>query len=349
MESTIFQTIGGSINSAIATFVEPGAATLTTSLQTSTLAFVTLYIMVMGLGIIFGNITAPISKFAVQAMKIVVITSFVIAGSVYGPLIVGGFESLELLLASSLNGSDAAGIYVVIDNTLGQGMALAKTCLENAREGLIGFSIGWAVAAILIIVGTIAIVILGGASIIAAKLLLAILFALGPFFILMLMFPLTARFFDGWFSLAMNYTFVVVIISVVMSFAMVLFSALVSAADPAGGGEQSPLLVGAEVFIVSCVMVFIMRQSYGVAAGLAGGLSMAALTYAHILTPGRLARNVVDPVSSRRDMQSGLQTSARRHEHLLSGNTVVNPAYNQYMLNNIGRNWGKSKGGTVTR
>lgn len=348
MESSIFQTIGGSVSNAITAFITPGADTLSTALQTATLAFVTIYIMTMGFGIVLGNITTPISKFAVQALKIVVITSFVITTSVYGPLVIGGFESLEKLLASSINGADAASIYGVIDNTLGQGIALALTCFGNISEGFFGFSISWGVAGLLVLIGTVAIVVLGGASIIAAKLLLALLFALGPFFVLMLMFPLTAKYFDSWFSAVMNYTFVIVIISVIMSFSMVIFSTLVVAADPAGAGEQNPLLIGTEIFVTSFLMVFIMMQSYGMAASLAGGFSMSALTYAHVLTPSRTARNVIDPMTSRRDAQSGIQTTARRHEHLIAGNTQFNPVYRQSMRENVLKHWGKAKGGKVS-
>lgn len=349
MESVIFQTIGANIEGAITAFITPGAASLTTALQTATLAFVTIYIMTMGFGIVLGTITTPISKFAVQALKIVVITSFVISASVYGPLVVGGFESLGTLLASSINGAEATSIYGVIDNTLGQGINLAKVCFENVSEGWFGFSLSWALSGVFVLVGTAAIVLLGGGIIIAAKLILAILFALGPFFVLMLMFPLTAKFFDGWFSSAMNYTFITVLTSVVMSFGMVLYSAIIEGADPAGTGDQNPLLVGVEVFLVAFIIAFLLQQTYGLAASLAGGFSMSALTYAHLLTPGRVARNIVDPLTSRRDAQSGMQTTARRHEHLIAGNTVFNPAYKQYLRKNISKRWGRAKGGKVSK
>ncbi len=347
MEPTIFQYAGGTVTNAINAFVSPAAANLTTALQGVTLAMVTLYIMAMGWGIAMGQVQVPISKFAVQCLKIIFITSFVLVASNYGSLVVGGFEALETLLSTALNGSPAANIYQVIDNTLGRGMALAMDCLSNAKTWHIGYAAAWLIAGLLVIIGTVGIVLLGGAAIIAAKFMLAILFALGPFFIVMLMFPITARFFDGWFSQAMNYTFVVVTISVVMSFAMVGFESFVLAADPSGPGEQNPLVVGAEVLLLACIFGFIIQQVYGMAAGLAGGLSMAALTYVHMATPGRIARNAVDPMSSRRDMQSGMQTTARRHEHLLAGNTPINPAYNQSMRQNIGKNWGRAKGGKV--
>ena len=349
MEPTIFQYVGGTVTNAITAFVTPAALNLTTALQGLLLAGVTLYIMVMGWAICMGSVQAPVSKFIVQCLKIIIITAFVLAAGNYADYVVGGFAALETLLANSLNGAPAANIYEVIDGTLGKGMALAMVCVENAKTWHIGYAAAWLFAAAMVALGTIAIVLLGGASIIAAKFLLALLFAIGPFFIAMLIFPVTARFFDGWFTQTMNYTFVIVVISVVMSFAMVGFSSFVLAADPAGPGEQSPVLIGAEVFILAFVLGFIIMQSYGMAAALAGGLSMAALTFAHMATPGRLARGAVDPMSARRDMQSGMMTNARRHEHMIAGNTPVNPAYNQYMRQNMGKSWGKSKGGKVSQ
>lgn len=349
MEPTIFQYVGGTVTNTIAAFVTPAAATLTTALNTFLVAGVTLYIMIMGWGICMGSIQAPAGKLIVQGLKIIIITSFVLAADTYANLVVGGFEALESLLANSLNGTAAANIYQVIDGTLGKGMALAMTCLENAETWHIGYSVAWLFAAAMVALGTIAIALLGGASIIAAKFLLALIFAVGPFFIVMLMFPITARLFDGWFSQAMNYTFVIVVISVVMSFAMIGFESFVLAADPAGTGDQHPVLIGAEVFILACVMGFIIQQSYGMAASLAGGLSMAALTFAHVATPGRIARGAVDPMSARRDLQSGMMVNARRHEHMIAGNTPVNPAYNQFFRQNMGRNWGRSKGGNVSQ
>lgn len=349
MEPTIFQYVGGTVTNVVSVFLTPAAATLTTALQSLIVSGVTLYIMIMGWGICMGSIQAPISKIVVQCLKIIIITAFVLVADNYTGLVIGSFEALELTLATALNGSAAGNIYQVIDTTLGKGIDLALVCFENSKTWHIGFTLSWGIAGVSVLLGSVAIVLLGGASIIAAKFLLALVFAVGPFFIVMLMFPITARFFDGWFSLAMNYTFVIVAISTVMSFAMVGFESFVVAADPAGPGDQNPLLIGAEVFILSFIMVFIMYQTYGMAAGLAGGISMAALTAAHALRPAQAARGIVDPMTARRDMQSGMMVTARRHEHMIAGNTPVNPAYNQFFRQNMGRNWGLSKGGNVSQ
>ena len=51
--------------------------------------------------------------------------------------------------------------------------------------------------------------------------------------------------------------------------------------------------------------------------------------------------------TTRRDMQSGMMVTAGRTNHMIAGNTMWNPAYRQHVLQNMGKNWGPTKGGSV--
>ncbi|KAG1583219.1 hypothetical protein G6F46_015135 [Rhizopus delemar] len=57
--------------------------------------------------------------------------------------------------------------------------------------------------------------------------------------------------------------------------------------------------------------------------------------------------NVVNPKTTRRDMQSGMMVTAGRTNHVIAGNTMRNPAYRQHVLQNMGKNWGPATGGSV--
>jgi len=81
---------------------------------------------------------------------------------------------------------------------------------------------------------------------------------------------------------------------------------------------------------------------------------MAAMGIRHLISPvtgglsaAKTAGNIVNPVSTRRDLESGMMTSGTRFDHMVAGNTVFNPAYSQHVLQNAGKNWGKRKGGSV--
>lgn len=348
---TIFQFIGGTVTNATNAFVGPAAGNLIAGLQGLTLSLVTLYILMMGWAVIMGQVQEPIKKVLTQWFKIIVITAFVLTADTYAFWVVESFNALEQKLANAMNiGSpDATSLYAILDQTVGKGVELASLCLQNSDDAgwNLGSVAGWMLASVVVAFGTALVAVFGGATLIVAKFALAIMFAFGPFFILLLMFPVTARFFDAWFSQVMNYTLLAVIIALIMSFAMAAFGAMIGGADLSGSGDVNPLMVSVQIFILSFVLVFIIQQSLGMAAGLAGGLSMSALTAAHMLTPARIVRNAADPVTTRRDMQSGMLTTARRSNHLIAGNTALNPAYLQNITQQAGKNWGRAKGGKV--
>lgn len=41
--------------------------------------------------------------------------------------------------------------------------------------------------------------------------------------------------------------------------------------------------------------------------------------------------------------------TARRANHLISGNTIWNPAYRKQVISNMGKNWGKKQGGSIKK
>lgn len=81
---------------------------------------------------------------------------------------------------------------------------------------------------------------------------------------------------------------------------------------------------------------------------------MAAIGVRHLAAPFtgtagalRQAGNAINPTSVRRDLTTGMMASGSRMEHLMAGNTVLNPAYRQALRENLGRNWGSSRGGSM--
>lgn len=350
MEITVFQFLGQSITNAIDAFLLPSIGRLMLSLQGFALTAVTIYIFLMGASIVFGTVQAPVSKFVIQGLKITLITTLALTVDAYYSYIVETMRGLEVGLANALGagGEDPANIYVVLDSVLGRAAELMNDCFRRADDaGLLnpGSWAGWLFVGGSVALGTVLVGVIGGAAIVVAKFALALMFALGPFFVLMLMFPLTSRFFDSWFSQVMNYTILIVIAAVIMTFSVAAFSAYVDAADVSGGGEVNPIAVGLGVLALAVLLGFVIYQIYGMAAGLAGGISMSALTLTHLATPGRAVGRMVNPVSTRRDLESGMMTTAKRLNHLTAGNTLANPAYAQHVYKQIGKNYGWTKGG----
>ncbi|TCP11780.1 type IV secretion system protein VirB6 [Crenobacter luteus] len=353
---TLFTFIGETVTNATNAFVVPAAADLIYKLQMTALLGVTLYFVLTGYAIATGSIEAPFPTFIKQCVKIVIIASFALTADGYHAHVVETFQGLETGLSSVLDASSATpptSIYETLDGVLNKGATMASTCLDHALEAgwNIGAAVSWVLAAVFISLGTLAFALVGGVNIIMAKFALAILFALGPLFILALMFPVTSKFFDSWMGQVLNYTFTVVILALIMSFGIVAFDHFVASANLSGDGQQHPFMVGLQVLGLTVALTFIAKQATGIAAGLAGGVSMAALGLRQILAPAKPLADAVNPLAQRTklDPRTGLQTTSSRAEHFMMGRTMWNPAYKQAVKEHMQSNWGRANGGSLKR
>jgi type IV secretion system protein VirB6 len=360
MDPMVFQFIGVTVQNATDAFVTPAATSLMFAIQMIALTGVTLYITLTGYAIATGAVEQPFWTFVKQCIKIMIIAAFALTVDGYVQGVMGAFDGLEsgISQAMSPTGTSLGSIYRVLDASLGKGMEIVGTCFQKADEAgwSLGSAIAWIIAGSTVAVGTILVAMIGGAVVIVAKFALAVMFALGPIFILSLMFPVTARFFDSWFSQAMNYVLTIIIMAIIMTFAMKAYDTFIAAADFSGNGESNPMFAAMQIGALTGVLVWIILQAGGMASGLAGGVSMAAMSLRHLITPltgsAKTARgvgNLVNPMSTRRDMQSGMMTTARRANHMIAGNTVWNPAYRQHVMQNMGKNWGRASGGSVNK
>lgn len=356
----VFQFIGETVKSATDAFVQPAASNLILMLQMLVLTGVTLYITLTGYAIMTGAIESPFWTFIKQCFKIMIIAFFALTADGYFNNVMSAFTGIEEGLSQAMNTSGAVpmSIYQVLDQSLGKGFELVGTCFQRADEAgwSIGSALGWVIAGIVVAAGTVLVAALGGAMVIVAKFSLAIMFAVGPFFIVALMFPVTARFFDSWFSQVMNYTLTIVIMAVIMTFAMKAYDTFIAGANLSGDGESNPMFAALQIGALTGVLIWIILQAGGMASGLAGGVSMAAMGIRHLISPVTAglsavkgAGNMVNPLSTRRDMESGMMTTARRANHFASGNTMWNPAYRQHVMQNMGKNWGKANSGTAKK
>lgn len=359
MDPMVFQFIGETVSNATDAFVGPAAANLIFGLQMLAVTGVTLYIVLTGYAISTGAIESPFWTFVKQCLKIVIIAAFALSADGYSGHVMDTLNALEVGLSDAMNtsgGPPATSIYQVLDQSLGKGLEIVAECFQQADEAGWNFGavLGWAIAGCIVALGTVLVSMLGGAVIIVAKFSLAIIFALGPLFILALMFPITARFFDSWFSQAMNYILTVVIMAIVMTFAMKAYDAFIAGADFSGDGNSNPMFAALQIGALTGVLIWIILQVGGIASGLAGGVSMAAMGVRHLIMPvtgglkgAKGVGNMVNPMTTRRDMQSGMMVTARRANHLVGGNTMWNPAYRQHVMQNMGKNWGRAKGGSI--
>lgn len=339
----LFRFVGESVENAIAAFVEPAASNIISAVGGTALIGSTLYLAIAGALIIAGYLSNPFWDVVKSCVKIAIVGSIALNAGNYMSWVVGSIDGIQTGLAGALNtlgGPSADSIYETLDKSLGNAFSLAGECFDHANESGwdMGAALGWWFCGGVIGLGAVGFTLLGGAIIIMAKFSLAALFALGPVFIMCLMWPVTARFFDSWFSQAMNYVFTIVIASLFMSFALAALDRFVDGADVSGDGINSPLFAALQIVGCTGIFAYLLLKSSEIAGGLAGGASMAALTIRQMVSPATTAAravsggassmaNIANPTSNRLDPKTGHQTSSSRLEHLMQGRSIAFPAY----------------------
>ncbi len=347
----IFRFVGDSLASKADTYSHAAASNLAEALGPLAISGVTLFIAVYGALVIAGKIQQPFQDFMVKAVKIILVAAVALNAGNYVSYVadaVGGLESF-LVTALKIPGSTSGttNTYEQLDISLGAALDLVNKCQEKIDRLNIftefASYLGYSLAGGCILIGTVLFFVVGGATIIVTKFMLAIVIAVGPIFVLALMFPATAGFFDRWLAQAITYVLTIVLVAVVMTMGISIFSELIGKTNITDG---SPLFAGVQVLFVSLILAYVLYQVSSMASALSGGASMAALTLRQVAgfatgTAGAATgtAKMLNPTSSRLDPKTGHQTSSSRTEHMAMGRTVLNPAYNRALMARMSNGW----------
>ncbi len=352
----MFQFLGDTISNVTSAFVTPAATNLIYMLQMVTLTGVTLYIVMTGYAIITGSVQVPFWAFMKQCLKILFITTLALSADSYTTTIFDLFKDLENSLSAAMNtaGGTPQNIYEVLDQSLNKGLDLVALCFEKAGDAgwtAIGSAFGWIIAGCTVAIGSLIVSLMGASVVLVAKFSLAIVFALGPLFIMCLLFPVTAKFFDSWLGQVLNFTLTIVIMAVIMTFAMKCYDSFIAAADFAGA--QNPMYAALQIAALTGVLYHIIKQAGSIASALAGGISMHAMSLSQMASPIMSAQRgisqTVNGQSTRLDIGTGQMRTAGRLNHLARGNSMWNPRYAQKVTKDFSNEWGRFEGGKASQ
>lgn len=213
VKSTLFQSMGETIDNATQTFVVQVSTDIIAMITPWAISGVSLFITFYGYLLIAGKIQEPFYDFLIKCVKIGLISTFALSAPNYWEGIVATLQGLEASLMNAINEGHYTHFYQTLDNSLSRGMSLVNTCLQKASDTSVwetGTLIRWYSVAVCLFFSFALIVVMGGIVILMTSVLLKVLFAIGPLFILCLLWPVTARFFDQWFSQTLTYLFKIV-------------------------------------------------------------------------------------------------------------------------------------------
>lgn len=297
---SIFKIIGESLSSYVDGFAETAASLLSSELKVVGIAAVTLWVVYQGGLTILGKIDQPLSDFIYKSIKIIFICAFALNYNLYSQYVMGGFQGIENGIAKAIASAGGTAVnsdatmYVILDESLTNGFLLAGEAVTKGAGSIISKNpfnfIPWYVTGQIIGLSTALFVIVCGAALIVNKILLSFVFALGPIFILCLLSPAAAGFFDRWLGQVINYMLTVVFLIIISSMALSIFKKQLSLINV---NELSPFVLGLQTAALCCALSFIVFKISDLAAGLAGGASTAIASARQLMSGAKTMTKTV--------------------------------------------------------
>jgi len=263
-----FATFWTWLNEQLAAYIGNNTARMAAALEPAAVTVGTLYVMAWGYLHLTGQMEEPVVAGLKRIGMLAVVFGVALHLWLYNSLIVDTFYNAPAELAAAVIG--AGDPVATIDAIWENGGAVAGNLFVKGgiSFGGVGFLIAGAVVWCLMGMLCIYAMFLIALSNIA----LAVLLALGPLFVIFLLFDTTKRFFSAWVAQLANYGLITIL--TIMVSALLLQIVQSYAAQTAALGA-AVLTVDALNMVLIAVLVFlILRQVMPIAAGLAGGLAL---------------------------------------------------------------------------
>jgi type IV secretion system protein VirB6 len=263
-----FETFWTWLNEQLLAYVGNNTARVSTALEPAIVTFGTLYVMIWGYLHLTGRIEEPFTTGLKRILTLAVVLGVTLKMWLYNTVIVDTFYNAPAQLAAAIIG--ASDPVKTVDSIWEQGGAVADYLFNNG--GIFLGDLSYVLAGIIVWVLMGLLCVYTMFLIALSHIALAILLALGPFFIAMLFFESTKRLFDAWLAQLTNYALVTLLTILV---AALLLQVVNNYATQTAARGTAILTVDAVNMVLISVLVFLfMRQVMPIASGLAGGVAL---------------------------------------------------------------------------
>jgi type IV secretion system protein VirB6 len=265
-----FTTFWNFLQGNVLNMVSAITSNISASLSPVAVTLATIYVMIWGYLHLRGAIEEPIMEGAKRILVLAVILGVVLSLWEYNAVFVDFFVTTPQALSGAiLNGNNAIAI---IDGVWVKGATVAESLINQGGLFNNNFDFYLAGFAVYLFVGFICVwmAYLFCLSIVAVGILLA----LGPLFILGLMFEATKRFFEAWVAQLSNYALIIVIAAVAAKLLLNMLDAYATKALALGAGIT--IADSAELCLACAFVLLIMKQVPSLAAGLASGVALSS-------------------------------------------------------------------------
>jgi type IV secretion system protein VirB6 len=265
-----FQTFSTWLNGQLSSYIGQSTARVASILEPALITLAAVYVMIWGYLQLMGRIEEPFAAGVKRIATLVVVFGVGLHLWLYNDLLVDTFYNAPTEFAAAVVG--ASDPVHTIDAIWNQGGAVADQ-LFRGGSGTQRITFAMSGIAAWALVGLLCVYTMFLLSL--SSIALSILLALGPFFIALLLFDATRRYFDAWLAQLANYALVTIL--TVMVSALLLQLVATYAQQTAALGTSIKIDDALNLLLATVLVLLFLRQIMPIAAGLAGGVALSSM------------------------------------------------------------------------
>lgn len=277
------------IDATLAGYVTSKAAAVMSSMAGVATTMFVIYVAFYVLAIAMGKVREPVFDFSLRLVLVALILGIGLNMGLYMKFFGDFLSKSPDALSGVISGAGAkASIGSTLDKIMTDAFAAGDKAFEKMSlfNGVGGSLALFTVGIVLYAVGVLA-TFYAGFLIVLSKIMLAVLLAVGPIVILLMMFKSTQRFFESWLSLALNYGLTIVLTVAVISLMFEPIANYVHDVNAAADVKIGDALI---LLAMGLVSVLVLMQVPSMASGLGGGLSLSTLGFVERASSGLYRR-----------------------------------------------------------
>ena len=268
--STIFTDIFDVVDIVLDDYVLDTSTLIINSVTPIFTSLLILWIAIWGYMMMYGKTESTLTDAFFRILRLGFILTLGLAVGTYNSVIVDFLFGWPEEVVAWATGNTSSSITGSIDALLNSIVEVVYAAWNKAGvfDGNFGFYIIAGVVSVLGVMITVTLAFL----IILSKIILSILLAVGPIFIMLLLFPTTQKFFESWMAAAMNYGFLLILAVLVALLTVSLVNTMMASLGDADFLSQ---LGGAiEISILLLLSTLVLKQTPQLAANLGGGIAI---------------------------------------------------------------------------
>jgi len=207
-----------------------------------------------------------------KILRVTFIMTLGLSVGTYMELIVGTAQGAGETLAAKMMGMPAQDIAQTLDRMMAQIFSLSEQAWQKA--GILQGDFGMYFVALVIGMGGAIVMTYLSFLVLASKVLMTVILAVGPLFFTFLLFEKTQKWFENWLGYLMNALFILLFAVLLGGFCLHLLEMFLSRMA-LNTPEQGTFADAILLVIVFLTVFMVLMQVPNIASGLGGGVSLA--------------------------------------------------------------------------